>query len=42
MSDIIDSRDLLDELKTFDEEDSYDKERIEMIIFQNFAYNKEL
>ena len=31
MSDIIDSRDLLDELKTLDEEDSYDKERIEMI-----------
>ena len=31
MSDILDSRDLLDELKTLDEEDSYDKERIEMI-----------
>ena len=31
MSDIFDSRDLLDELKTLDEEDSYDKERIEMI-----------
>ena len=31
MSDVIDSRDLLDELKTLDEEDSYDKERIEMI-----------
>ena len=31
MSDIIDSRDLLEELETLDEEDSYDKERIEMI-----------
>ena len=31
MTDILDSRDLLDELKTLDEEDSYDKERIEMI-----------
>jgi len=31
MSDILDSRDLLEELKTLDEEDSYDKERIEMI-----------
>ena len=31
MSDIFDSRDLLDELKTLDEEDGYDKERIEMI-----------
>ena len=31
MTDILDSRDLLDELKTLDKEDSYDKERIEMI-----------
>ena len=31
MSDIFDSRDLLDELKTLDEEDDYDRERIEMI-----------
>ena len=31
MSDILDSRDLLEELETLDEEDSYDKERIEMI-----------
>ena len=31
MSDILDSRDLLDELKTLDEEDDYDRERIEMI-----------
>ena len=31
MTDIIDSRDLLEELETLDEEDSYDKERIEMI-----------
>ena len=31
MSDIIDSRELLEELETLDEEDSYDKERIEMI-----------
>ena len=31
MSDILDSRDLLDELKTLYEEDDYDRERIEMI-----------
>ena len=31
MSDVLDSRDLLDELKTLDEEDDYDRERIKMI-----------